>query len=150
AVDDAAAPRCPSQGLAAGLLRADLGRRDPGVHGGGHRHYADGDSDTEADMGPDIAQLHGILLSRACWPRLRICREQARYQRPTCRPERAESPAGMRRLAAGRVTLTRTQHVSCSGRTTMTRRFRRLTRRYGSIAFVVAVLRNYREGRRRG
>jgi hypothetical protein len=32
----------------------------------------------------------------------------------------------------------------------MTRRFRRLARRYGSIAFVVAVLRSYREGRRRG
>lgn len=32
----------------------------------------------------------------------------------------------------------------------MTRRFKRLTRRYGTIAFVAAVLRSYREGRRRG
>ncbi|HEX7785902.1 MAG TPA: hypothetical protein VF653_06750 [Methylomirabilota bacterium] len=32
----------------------------------------------------------------------------------------------------------------------MTRRFRRLTRRYGTLAFVVSVLRSYREGRRRG
>ena len=32
----------------------------------------------------------------------------------------------------------------------MTRRFKRLTRRHGTIAFVAAVLRSYREGRRRG
>ncbi|HEU4439671.1 MAG TPA: hypothetical protein VFT36_10505 [Methylomirabilota bacterium] len=32
----------------------------------------------------------------------------------------------------------------------MTRRFRRLTRRHSTLAFVVSVLRSYREGRRRG
>jgi hypothetical protein len=32
----------------------------------------------------------------------------------------------------------------------MTRRFKRLARRYGTLAFLAAVLRSYREGRRRG
>jgi hypothetical protein len=32
----------------------------------------------------------------------------------------------------------------------MRRRFRRLSRRFRSIAFLAAVLRSYREGRRRG
>lgn len=32
----------------------------------------------------------------------------------------------------------------------MTRRFKRLARRYRAIAFMTAVLRSYREGRRRG
>ena len=35
-------------------------------------------------------------------------------------------------------------------RRSVRRRYRRLARRFGSIAFIAAVLRAYREGRRRG